>query len=175
MDLLALAREAGLKVRVEGDKLQVVGPRRAEQVALELLRRKPEIVAALRHLDTCAVCGFWPPAQVLADGSARCSEHRLDAPVGDGIATHERAQGAGGERARPWPIRYEDGPWAYPWPPPQDPGRCEDCGRPLPPELPGWKCAACSIRTFEAKGWPVSAWLRALAQREAEGEPAADR
>jgi hypothetical protein len=79
------------------------------------------------------------------------------------------------ERARAYPIRYEDGPWAYPWPPPQDPGRCEDCGRPLPPELPGWKCATCSIRTFEAKGWPVSAWLRALAQREAEGEPAADR
>ncbi len=45
--LLHRAREAGLKIEVEGDKLIVRGPRRLEPLARRLLDRKPEILAAL--------------------------------------------------------------------------------------------------------------------------------
>jgi hypothetical protein len=45
--LLNQARAAGLTVTVEGDKLRILGPRRAEGIAKELLARKNEIMLAL--------------------------------------------------------------------------------------------------------------------------------
>jgi hypothetical protein len=46
--LLIEARSAGLAVAVEGGRLVIRGPRRAEPVARKLIQRKPEVVAALR-------------------------------------------------------------------------------------------------------------------------------
>jgi hypothetical protein len=45
--LLNRAREAGLAVAAEGDKLVIRGPRRAESVARLLIEHKPEVLAAL--------------------------------------------------------------------------------------------------------------------------------
>jgi hypothetical protein len=45
--LLRRAREAGLAVAVEGYKLVIRGPRRAEPVARLLIEHKPEVMAAL--------------------------------------------------------------------------------------------------------------------------------
>jgi hypothetical protein len=47
MSLLRRAKDAGLKVQADGDKLIVRGPRRLEAAALELLRHKPVVMAAL--------------------------------------------------------------------------------------------------------------------------------
>ncbi|MBI4299114.1 MAG: hypothetical protein HY666_05065 [Chloroflexi bacterium] len=46
--LLEKARTAGLKVWSQGDKLVIRGPKAAEPLALRLIERKPEIMAALR-------------------------------------------------------------------------------------------------------------------------------
>jgi hypothetical protein len=45
--LLKRAAEAGLAVTAEGDRLVVRGPRAAESLAHELIRNKPEVMAAL--------------------------------------------------------------------------------------------------------------------------------
>lgn len=48
LSLLAEARAHGLKVRADGDRLVIRGPRQAEAVAKRLLERKREILEALR-------------------------------------------------------------------------------------------------------------------------------
>jgi len=48
LSLLAVAREAGLTVRVGGDRLVVRGPRAAEALAREVLQHKAELMVALR-------------------------------------------------------------------------------------------------------------------------------
>ena len=45
--LLNRAREAGLAVEADGNKLLIRGPRRAEPVARLLIEHKPEVLAAL--------------------------------------------------------------------------------------------------------------------------------
>jgi hypothetical protein len=45
--LLRRARDAGLVVAAEDDKLVIRGPKRAEPVALLLIKHKPEVMAAL--------------------------------------------------------------------------------------------------------------------------------
>ena len=47
MKLLEEARAAGLKVRVEGDRLIVRGPKSTERVARTLLEKKAEVLALL--------------------------------------------------------------------------------------------------------------------------------
>ena len=47
LSLLQEASSAGLKVRAEGDRLTIRGPRRAEAVARRLIRHKAEVLAAL--------------------------------------------------------------------------------------------------------------------------------
>ena len=47
LTLLERAQEAGLAVRADGDKLVIRGPKRAEPLALLLIQRKPEVMAAL--------------------------------------------------------------------------------------------------------------------------------
>jgi hypothetical protein len=47
LTLLAEARAAGLKVKAEGTRLVVRGPREAEPVAKRLLAHKAEVMAAL--------------------------------------------------------------------------------------------------------------------------------
>ena len=47
LTLLRRARDAGLAVAAEGDKLVIRGPKRAEPVALLLIKHKPEVRAAL--------------------------------------------------------------------------------------------------------------------------------
>ena len=46
-DLLKEARDAGLTVRVDGERLVVRGPRSAEAMARHVLDRKPEVLAVL--------------------------------------------------------------------------------------------------------------------------------
>lgn len=60
MRLLVEARAAGLAVHVEGDKLVIRGPRRAEALALRLLEHKAVIMAALRGEQAST----WPPPWV---------------------------------------------------------------------------------------------------------------
>ncbi len=55
LTLLAEARKAGLAVLVEGDRLRVRGPRRAEAIAKKLLALKPAVVQALAAQGTPAV------------------------------------------------------------------------------------------------------------------------
>ena len=47
LTLLRCARDAGLAVAAQGDKLVIRGPKRSEPVALLLLEHKPEVMAAL--------------------------------------------------------------------------------------------------------------------------------
>ena len=47
LNLLTIAREAGLTVRADGDRLVVRGPRAAEALAREVLEHKAEVMAAL--------------------------------------------------------------------------------------------------------------------------------
>ena len=64
MTLLHRARDAGLAVAAEGDKLVIRGPRRAEPVARLLIEHKPAVMAALtppfpkeRDGSVCCECG----------------------------------------------------------------------------------------------------------------------
>jgi hypothetical protein len=47
LTLLRRARDAGLNVAAEGDKLVIRGPKRAERVARLLIEHKPEVLATL--------------------------------------------------------------------------------------------------------------------------------
>lgn len=49
MTLLRQAREAGLRVRADGDRLVVEGPRRLESLAQTLIAEKPGILRALEQ------------------------------------------------------------------------------------------------------------------------------
>src|SRR5689334_11527079 len=49
--LLEQARDAGLAVAVNGDKLVIRGPRRAEAVARLLMARKAEVMAVIAGAD----------------------------------------------------------------------------------------------------------------------------
>ena len=52
--LLRRARDAGLAVTAEGDKLVIRGPKRAEPVALLLIEHKPKVLAALVPAERAA-------------------------------------------------------------------------------------------------------------------------
>jgi len=70
MRLLAQAREAGLTVQVEGDKLVVRGPRRLEALAWEVLAQKPDVIAALhaeRNHAVAKVMEVFPGSRVVAE------------------------------------------------------------------------------------------------------------
>jgi hypothetical protein len=58
--LLKRAREAGLAVEADGNKLVIRGPRRAESVARLLIEHKPEVLAALAPV--------MPPPDLRVDG-----------------------------------------------------------------------------------------------------------
>lgn len=47
--LLETARRSGLVLRAKGDNLEVCGPKSAEPLAQELIRRKQEVLPALRE------------------------------------------------------------------------------------------------------------------------------
>ena len=47
MTFLQRADAAGLEVAIDGEQLRVCGPRQAEPLALDLIRHKAEVVAAL--------------------------------------------------------------------------------------------------------------------------------
>ena len=51
LTILRRARDAGLAVVAEGDKLVIRGPKRAEPVALLLIQHKPEVLAALAPVE----------------------------------------------------------------------------------------------------------------------------
>ena len=51
VELLRQARNVGLYVQAEGDRLRIRGPKRLEPLALELLRCKTELIAILRAGD----------------------------------------------------------------------------------------------------------------------------
>ncbi len=54
VELLRQARDAGLYVQAEGDRLRIRGPKRLEPLALELLRCKAELLAVLSDNDRWA-------------------------------------------------------------------------------------------------------------------------
>ena len=72
LSLLAVAREAGLAVRADGDKLVVRGPRAAEALAREILEHKAELMIVLRPASS-ASSSIWRSCRrsyLLGDGSA---------------------------------------------------------------------------------------------------------
>ena len=54
LTLLRRAREAGLAVATEGEKLVIRGPKRAEKVARLLIEHKPDVLAALAPTERAA-------------------------------------------------------------------------------------------------------------------------
>jgi len=74
LTLLQQAREAGLAVKAEADKLVIRGPKCAEPVALLLIESKPKVLAALgeagawqaRHREALAHWGVLHPANEAA-------------------------------------------------------------------------------------------------------------
>jgi hypothetical protein len=52
--LLRRARDVGLAVTADGDRLVIRGPKRAEQVALLLIEHKPKVLAALLPAERAA-------------------------------------------------------------------------------------------------------------------------
>jgi hypothetical protein len=62
LTLLRRAREAGLAVKAEGDKLVIRGPKRAAPVARLLIDHKPDVLAALAPGATAAPALSEPPA-----------------------------------------------------------------------------------------------------------------
>jgi hypothetical protein len=65
LTLIQEARSAGLAVAVEGGRLVIRGPRRAEPMARQLIAHKPKVVAALRwgarHRDALVHWGALHP------------------------------------------------------------------------------------------------------------------
>ena len=55
LTLLHEARAAGLVVTVEGERLRIVGPKRAESLALRLLAHKAELLPVLTFPPTTCV------------------------------------------------------------------------------------------------------------------------
>ncbi len=51
MPLLLQAAAAGLRIRVDGDRLVVRGPHAAEDIARQLLAHKAQVIAALAEPD----------------------------------------------------------------------------------------------------------------------------
>jgi hypothetical protein len=92
MTLLRRARDAGLAVLAEGDKLVIRGPRRAEPVARLLIEHKPAVMAALA-----------PPFPKEGDGSVCCECGELIAePIvtwWGGLACHRACGEAAWRRA----------------------------------------------------------------------------
>ena len=74
LTLLREAREAGLAVHIDGDKLVVEGPMIAAPVVEKLRQHKPEVMAAL-EAACCPACGrhAGPPMDI-ADG---CLSHQV--------------------------------------------------------------------------------------------------
>ena len=96
LTLLRQAREAGLAVALDGDRLVIRGPKRAEPVARLLIQNKPEVVAALagpsdwraRHREALAYWGALHPleeAARLAWGELGNRWHRLRSAIFHGL------------------------------------------------------------------------------------------
>src|SRR2546425_11087474 len=88
LTLLRQAHQAGLAVALDGDRLVIRGPKRAEPVARLLIQNKPEVVAALagpsdwhaRHLEALSYWTALHPvdeAAWLAWGELQCRWHGL--------------------------------------------------------------------------------------------------
>jgi len=68
-ELLAAAKQAGLQVWVDGDRLVVRGPRTAEELGRQLLHRKQQVLGELRSpLPLTARGAMAPP---MAESSVR--------------------------------------------------------------------------------------------------------
>jgi hypothetical protein len=61
LTLLRHARDVGLAVAAEGDKLVIRGPKRAEPVARLLIKHKPEVMAALVPAETASAAAEHRP------------------------------------------------------------------------------------------------------------------
>jgi hypothetical protein len=121
LKLLRRARDAGLAVQVEGDKLVIRGPKRAELVARLLIDHKPEVMAALVPAD--------PPAPEAGESDPdpawwrrQCLVRAINWEL-SGARPESRARGiAWGELLNEWHKRH-----GRRWPASQ----CAGCGRPL--------------------------------------------
>jgi hypothetical protein len=118
--LLRRAREAGLAVAAEGNKLVIRGPKRAERVARLLIERKPEVMAALVPAEPAsepdkrgADPGWWRRHYVI-----RTIDWELS-----GVRPEWRARGiAWGELLDEWHRRH--GTRVPQW-------QCAGCGEPI--------------------------------------------
>jgi hypothetical protein len=87
MILLEQARAAGLILTVEGDKLRIVGPKRAEAVARQLLRHKAEVMHALAPPQAIGI----GPDDLPGDWRVEWEEHAAIMEY-DGRLPRERAE-----------------------------------------------------------------------------------
>jgi hypothetical protein len=106
LTLLTVAREAGLTVRVDGDKLIVRGPRAAEALALQVLEHKAEVVRAMAGIT---------PISPSADPVR--SNHEVVEGVIERARDEDRLLHGGDQEDPPVPVRPVRRP-----PPPADPG-----------------------------------------------------
>ena len=95
--LLRRARDAGLAVTAEGDKLVIRGPKRAEPVALLLIEHKPKVLAALVPAERAAqrwrdCCGG--PGPAARDTRSDLGVHRLCCGWCQDVASDPVASGA---------------------------------------------------------------------------------
>jgi hypothetical protein len=119
--LLRRARDAGLAVEVEGDKLVIRGPKRAEPVARLLIDHKPAVMAALVPAEPPA-----PEAGKRTPEPAWWRRHCLVRAINwelSGARPESRARGlAWGELMNEWHRCY--GTRVPQW-------QCAGCGEPI--------------------------------------------
>jgi hypothetical protein len=82
LNLLARARDAGLRVQADGDKLLIRGPKRAEPVVRLLAEHKPEVLAALAPGASAFKRGDQDDAVPVTDEASRWRD-RLAARIVD--------------------------------------------------------------------------------------------
>jgi hypothetical protein len=89
MNLLSQARQAGLTVRAEGDRLIVSGPATLEALAEQLLAEKPAVMKALADETSANGPAFVQPINAtepfgtLADADADEAEGRYSYPLAE--------------------------------------------------------------------------------------------
>ena len=123
MTLLDEAHAAGLAVIIDGDKLVVRGPRRAEPIARELLANKREVMAVLATAEAL------PRGRTTEDARAWRDLYEERAALRQYEAGYPRdvAEGlAFGEVVEAWCRRHPDA---------HDPEACAGCDQPLAGEV----------------------------------------
>jgi hypothetical protein len=118
-ELLERAHCVGLSIRIDGSCLIVRGPQAAEGLAIELLNRKAEVMAAFTGIENCGDCGA--SGAPFSGYCFRCSNLRLF------LSNLETCQ-VSGQCSDPRRWRYADG---FRW-------HCGNCERDNAPRDAVW-------------------------------------